>query len=94
MISKKEIEHIASLARLRFTEKELNMFSKDLSEILSFFKKLEKVKTNSVPETSQVTGLENVSRLDEVFLFEQEDALLECAPHKQVNHSIKIPKIM
>lgn len=94
MLSKKEIEHIARLARLHFTDKELEKFSDDLNEILSFFKKLEKVKTGSVPETSQVTGLENIARPDEVFLCDREDDLLECAPHEIEKHSIKIPKIM
>ncbi len=94
MISIKELEHIARLARLNFTEKELEKFSRDLNEILSFVQKLEKVDTRNVAETSQVTGLENISRPDEVVIFGNEDALLQCAPHKIENHSIKIPKIM
>jgi len=94
MISTKELEHIARLARLNFTEKELEKFSRDLNEIISFVQKLEKVDTRDVPETSQVTGLQNVSRKDEVVIFGSEDALLECAPHEIENHSIKIPKIM
>jgi len=59
-ISKKEVEHIASLARLPLTEKELKKFQKQLSEILDYVAALEKVDTSKVKPTSQVTGLENV----------------------------------
>ena len=94
MLSIKELSHLAHLSRLSFTEQELEKFSENLNEILSFIQKLDKADTKNVAETSQVTGLENVSRPDEVVVFGNEDALLQCAPHAIENHSIKIPRIM
>lgn len=65
-LSKSEIEHLAKLARLELTEKEKTKFSRELSEIFSYVEKLNKVKTDNISETSQVTGLENVYRQDKV----------------------------
>ncbi|OGZ73553.1 MAG: hypothetical protein A2908_00415 [Candidatus Staskawiczbacteria bacterium RIFCSPLOWO2_01_FULL_38_12b] len=48
MISKEEVIHIAKLARLQLTEKEITKMQKDLSAILDYFdllKKAPKLKT-------------------------------------------------
>ena len=42
MISKEEVEHIAKLARLELTEKEVEKMQKDLTEILGYFDLLKK----------------------------------------------------
>ncbi|HLC39059.1 MAG TPA: Asp-tRNA(Asn)/Glu-tRNA(Gln) amidotransferase subunit GatC [Patescibacteria group bacterium] len=63
-ISKKEIEHIAELARLGITEKEKSEFSEQLSEVLSYVELLNQIDTKDVEPTAQVTGLKNVFRDD------------------------------
>lgn len=60
----KQVEDIARLARIELTQKEKELYSEQLSDILKFVEKLEAVDTNGVAETSQVTGLENVFRED------------------------------
>ncbi len=94
MISEKEVRHIAKLARIKLSDSEVKKFTSELGDILDFFQKLQKVKTDHVAETSQVTGLENISRLDEVKMCEYEEVLLECSPQQIESHSIKVPKIM
>jgi len=94
MITKKEVEHISKLAKIDISPKDLDIFTKQLGDILEFFKKLEKAKTGNVQETSQVTGLENVFRPDEIEMSDIEKDLVECTPHKVENNSIKTPKIM
>ena len=42
MISKEEVEHIAKLARLELTGKEVEKMQKDLSAILDYFDLLKK----------------------------------------------------
>lgn len=64
MIAKKEVEHIAKLARLELTEKEKKKFQKQLGEILDFVKKLQKLKTKGIEPIAQITGLENIFRED------------------------------
>lgn len=94
MITKDEVRHIAKLAKLKLTEEETEKYTGQLSQILDFFGQLQEVNTENVPETSQVTGLENVSRKDEIKVTENTIDLLKCTPHEIENQSIKIPKIM
>ncbi len=94
MLTQDEVKHIAKLAKLKLNEAELKKFTGQLSSILDFFGQLQEVDTDNIEETSQVTGLSNVTRPDEIIVDGQEDALLDCAPHPIENHSIKIPKIM
>lgn len=64
-LSKKEIDHIAKLARLGLSEKEKEKLAKDLSGILDYMNKLNEVDTKRVEPTAQVTGLVNVFRKDD-----------------------------
>ncbi len=65
MISKKEVQHIAKLARLGLTEKEMVKFQKELSPILDYVEKLKKVDVAKVEPTSHPLAVENVTRGDE-----------------------------
>lgn len=64
-LSKKEVEHIAKLARLGLSDKEKGKYSKELSVILDYFEKLKEVDTEKIEPTSQATGLTNIFREDE-----------------------------
>ena len=94
MITKDEVQHIAKLAKLKLSEEDLEKFTGQLGKILDFFGELQEVNTEGIEETSQVTGLQNITRPDEINIGGNEDALLKCTPHKIENHSVKIPKIM
>lgn len=59
-----DVKHIAKLANLPLEKDEEKKFEKQLSEILSYVEKLREVDTRNVETTSQVTGLENVTRED------------------------------
>ena len=48
MITKKEIQHIAKLARLGLTEKEIEKFQGEFSRILDYIEKLKEVDTTKV----------------------------------------------
>ena len=68
-----DVSHVEKLANLPLTEAEKKKFEKQLSETLDYVKQLEEIDTKGVdPDsigvepTSQVTGLENVTREDEV----------------------------
>ena len=71
-----DVGHIAKLANLPLTDSEKKKFEKQLSETLDYVKQLDEIDTKNVEPTSQVTGLENVLREDEVKpSFSQADAL-------------------
>ena len=82
MITKKQIEHAAKLARLGLTEKEKQKFKKELSAILDFVNQLNQVKADKVELTAQITGLENISRQDKARAKTKPEAdkLLSLAP--------------
>lgn len=71
-----DVSNVAKLANLPLKPEEKGKFEKQLSEILSYFKKLEEVDTKNIETTLQATGLENVTREDETTpSFTQEEAL-------------------
>lgn len=65
-LSKNEVQKISKLARLELTDAEIDQFAVQLSDVFETFEKLKEIDTEGVAETSQVTGLENVYRDDEV----------------------------
>ncbi|KKQ45477.1 MAG: Aspartyl/glutamyl-tRNA(Asn/Gln) amidotransferase subunit C [Candidatus Moranbacteria bacterium GW2011_GWC2_37_8] len=64
MLSKEEILHIATLARIGVTEKDVEKYQHDLSEILDYFKKLEEVDVEDVEPIGHITGMLNTFRTD------------------------------
>jgi len=93
-LSDKDVLHIAKLAKLRLSDEEVKKFGSQLSGMLEYFEQLSEVDTENVDPTSQVTGLHNVTREDEIETCETEDALVACSPRKIQNHSVKVPKMM
>jgi aspartyl-tRNA(Asn)/glutamyl-tRNA(Gln) amidotransferase subunit C len=91
MLSKKQVEHIAYLARLKLTEKEKEKFSKELSQILNFVKKLNEVDTEKV-EPFVFEKIKNVLREDKIKKYEKFKKLIDQAPEKEGNF-IKIKKV-
>ena len=61
-----DIEKIADLARLELTAEEKTMYAEQLSTVFSYMDMLNSVDTTGVPETCQVTGLQDVVRDDVV----------------------------
>ena len=94
-LEKKEIEHIANLARLDLSDAELDLYGGQLSDILSYIDQLQEVDTTGVEPTAQVTGLENVLREDVVHSWdkkEQADALNQ-APSLE-GGQIKVKRVL
>jgi aspartyl-tRNA(Asn)/glutamyl-tRNA(Gln) amidotransferase subunit C len=65
-LSKDDVLHVAKLAKLTLTPKEVTKFQEQLSKIVDYISQLSEVDTSNVEFTSQTTGLENVFRIDEV----------------------------
>ena len=58
------IKHIAKLANLKLKPEQERKFEKQLNEIVTYVEKLNEVDIKGVDITSQVTGLENITRED------------------------------
>jgi len=65
-LSREDIQHVATLARLELSDSEIDMYTEQLSVVLEYVGTLGEVETEGVEETCQVTGLEDVVRKDEV----------------------------
>ena len=75
-ITKELIEHVAEVARLRLTDKEIEKFSKELKEIIDVFSKIDKVDTKNIETSLQPVELKNMLRDDKKEkTFSQEEAL-------------------
>ena len=92
-ISKKEVEHIAKLARLEFTEDELNRFTEQLSTILNYVSKLNEINTENIEPTSHVIEIKNCFKKDEAKESLPVDISLRNAPLREKNF-FKVPKII
>ncbi len=65
MLTDKEIQHVAQLARIELKEKEREKFKKELSSVLDYVNQLNRVNTDGVTPLYQTTGLVNAFRSDE-----------------------------
>lgn len=85
MITKKDVQHIAGLARLGITKKEEEKFQKDLSSILNYIEKLKEPDVSRVKPSSHAVLLENATREDEPKPQSEEtiNKLIEAAPDKK-----------
>jgi len=93
MISKKDVQHIAKLARIELKEKEVEDFQKDLSSILDYFELLKEVKTDKVNPTFHTSEIkENVMRRDEAKPDNIADELIKQAPDKKERY-IKVKSV-
>lgn len=83
MITEKEVQHIADLARIGLNKKEIKKFSADLSSILDWIKQLEEVDIEKVKPMAHIIGINNVTREDKVeeFVFKKE--IVKLFPEKK-----------
>ncbi len=88
-----DVKHVAKLANLKVKDSDLPKFEKQLNEIVGYIEKLNEVDTEGVEITSQVTGLENVTRDDKsTESLTQEEAL--SGSNKTHNGLFKVPAIL
>lgn len=88
-----DIEYVARLARIELTEAEKEMYSKQLGQILGYFKKLSEIDVSNVEPSAHAHAIYNVWREDvEGEAMSVEDALMN-APAKRDNQ-IVVPKVV
>ena len=92
--SKDTIEHVSKLALLDLSEEEKDIFSKQLNNIISYFKKLNDLDTTDVePTTHPIDGLKNVFREDIPWKSLSNEEALKNAEHKKDGY-FKAPRIL
>ena len=92
-VSIEDVEKVAILARLQFTEEEKQRLLSEMNKILIYFEKLNELDTENVPPTSHVLPLKNVLREDVVKPSLLREKLLSNAPDQAMEH-FKVPQII
>jgi len=95
MLTKEEIQNIATLARIGLSEKDVEKYQQDLSEILDYFKKLDEVDIEGVEPIGHITGMKNVFRTDGNVDFGDlgKEAIMQNAPEKKDGY-IKVKSVL
>ncbi len=93
IITKKEVEYVAKLAKLEFDEIEKKEFTSQLNSILDYFKKLNELNTEKVEPTAYVISMPNLLNEDEVKPSLPQEEVLSNSKNVKRGY-FKVPKIM
>lgn len=92
-ISIDEIRHLAHLARLEFTETEMQEMQGDMDKILGFVDKINELDLDSVEPLVYLSEERNVLRADESQQTISKDEALKNAPDKDSDY-FRVPKVL
>lgn len=92
-VTKKDVEHIAQLARLKFSENEIENFTDQLNEILGYVEKLNELDTENIEPLSHPVEGSNVFRDDLEKGSIKTDEALKNAPQSNEEY-FKVPKVI
>jgi len=93
MIVKKDLEHIAWLARLELSEEDKEKYTPRLNSVLDYFGELDKADTEGVEPSYHVLPMSNVFREDLPTRSLTQEEALSNAPRNQ-DGFIKAPRMM
>lgn len=92
-ITREQAQYIAKLAKLSFSDEELDKMALDMQSILSFAREINALDTANVKAMEHVLPIQNVLRTDsEPLPFSRED-LLQNAP-EQMDGCFMVPKVI
>ena len=93
-LTKAEVLSLARLARLRLTPQEVDRYLVEMNSILDYVELLNSADTYELKPTSQVTGLVNVYREDEIKQLQASpEDLMDLVPERESNY-IKVKRMI
>ncbi|MGY0374475.1 Asp-tRNA(Asn)/Glu-tRNA(Gln) amidotransferase subunit GatC [Clostridium sp. JNZ J1-5] len=92
-VSKQDVEYIAKLAKLKFTESEKNDLINDLNKIINYMDKLNEVNTDDVDIMINPCEIGSRYREDLVCESSELDNFIEDSP-KSLGEFIVVPRII
>lgn len=92
MITVKDVEHVAKLARLELTEEEKEKFAGQLGDVLKYVEQMNEVDTSDVVPMAHAMDFVNVMREDKVNYEQTKAELMKNAPDEE-DGFFKVPKI-
>jgi len=92
-LTKKDVEHVARLARLALTEKEKENFTEQLGKILGYIEKLNAMDIADVPPTAHPFFSKTVWREDKTYRWSPAKPILDNAPEREEGF-FKVKKVI
>jgi aspartyl-tRNA(Asn)/glutamyl-tRNA(Gln) amidotransferase subunit C len=92
-LSREEVLHVAELARLSLRPEEVELFTRQLNDILAYVQKLEELDTTGVAPLAHVIPLVNAFREDVVREGLSLEAALKNAPAREEG-SFLVPRVI
>jgi len=93
MISKKEVEYVAKLAKIEISEKEKESLGEQLSKILDYIDKLKELNVEGIEPMREVGESKDVLREDQARVSGAKEDILNNAPLREGDY-FKIPKVI
>lgn len=92
-VTRKDVEYIAELARLKFSDEELDSYTEQLNEILAYMEKLNELDTENVEPLSYPVEVKDPVRDDLPRPSVSTEEALKNAPDHDGEH-FKVPKVI
>ncbi|MBI4715775.1 MAG: Asp-tRNA(Asn)/Glu-tRNA(Gln) amidotransferase subunit GatC [Nitrospirae bacterium] len=92
-ITRKEVEHVADLARLALREEEKTDLTRNLNDILTYMETLNRLDTSRIEPTAHAIPLKNVMRDDVSRPSLDRDRALANAPDR-TDEFFRVPKVI
>jgi len=92
-IDKDTVKHISKLARISLDKKKVDSLSKDLTSIMKFIEKLNKLNTDKIEPLTSIINASLKSRKDEVKDGKIRDQILKNSPEKNDEFFV-VPKVI
>ncbi len=92
-VTRKDVEYIASLSKVKFEENELDNFTHQLNDILAYVEKLNELDTENVEPLSHPVENKNIFREDELKPSISTEEALKNSPSK-TEEFFRVPKVI
>ena len=92
-ISSSDVRKVAQLSRLELPEDQIQTYTKQLEEILSYVEQLQEIDTENIPPTTRAVEVVNAMREDIVEVSCSREDLLNQAPQREGDF-YRVPKIL
>ena len=92
-IDKNTVKHISKLARISLEDKKVESLSRDLTSIMNFIEKLNKLNTEKINPLTSILDASLRSRKDEIKDGKIRDQILKNSPEKNKEFFV-VPKVI
>lgn len=92
-LSRDEVRKVSTLARLQWSDAELDTLTRQLGQVVDYFRQLDELDTQAIPPMAHVADLHNVFAADIVRPSLPRDAALANAP-KRDDECYRVPAVL